>query len=155
MVLCPYWVNIRRWISKGFTPSATLFFDGAILQRRVHVFALVASTRLKAERCTARGWTLQQALSITRNAPAPLCSSLSRLPRNLNIAFSFWFTLVYIYVYIYIYIYIYISHLLYTHIKGMRGEDMEQSNCCLILKRHYVKINGRAIRCTKPQQYSL
>jgi hypothetical protein len=50
-----------------------LFFDGVILQRSVHVFALVAATRLKAERCTANGRTLQQALSILRNAPAPLC----------------------------------------------------------------------------------
>jgi len=49
-----------------------LFFDGVILQRSVHVFALVAATRLKAERCTAHGWTLQHALSILLNAPAPL-----------------------------------------------------------------------------------
>jgi len=78
MVLCPYWANTRRWFSTGFTPSsqrnryATLFFDGAILQRRVHVFALVAATRLKAERCTAHGWNLQQALSILRSATGPL-----------------------------------------------------------------------------------
>ena len=30
----------------------------------------------------------------------------------------------------------------------MRDEDMEQSNCCLILKRHYVKINGKEIPYT-------
>ena len=62
---------------RSFCPKnphyAMLFFDGAILQRSVHVFALVAATRLKAERCTAHGWTLQQALSILRNVPAPLC----------------------------------------------------------------------------------
>jgi len=52
---------------------ATLSFDGAILQRSANVFALVAATRLKAERCTAHCWTLQQALSILRNAPASLC----------------------------------------------------------------------------------
>ena len=52
---------------------AMLFFYGATLQRSVHVFALVAATRLKAEHCTANGWTLQQALSILCNAPAPLC----------------------------------------------------------------------------------
>ena len=67
-------VNFHRFHS--FCPKkphyTTLFFDGAILQRTVHVFALVAATRLKAERCTAHGWTLQQALSILRNAPAPL-----------------------------------------------------------------------------------
>ena len=34
---------------------ATLFFDGAILQRGVHVFALLAANRLKAERCSADG----------------------------------------------------------------------------------------------------
>ena len=66
-------VNFHRFHS--FCPKkphyATLFFDGAILQRSVHVFALVAATRLKAEGCTAHGWTLQQALSILRNAPAP------------------------------------------------------------------------------------
>jgi hypothetical protein len=39
----------------------------------VHVFALVATTQLKEERCTANGWTVQQALSILRSAPAPLC----------------------------------------------------------------------------------
>jgi hypothetical protein len=43
------------------------------LQRSVHVFALVVATRLKAERCTANGGTLQQSLSILRNAPASLC----------------------------------------------------------------------------------
>ena len=68
-------VNFHRFHS--FCPKkphyATLFFDGAILQRSVHVFALIAATWLKAERCTANGWTLQQALSILRNAPAPLC----------------------------------------------------------------------------------
>ena len=67
-------VNFQRFHS--FCPNklhyATLFFDGAILQRRVHVFALVAATRLKVECCTAHGWTLEQALSIPRNAPAPL-----------------------------------------------------------------------------------
>ena len=52
---------------------ATLFFNGAILQGSIHVFALIAATRLKAERCTANGWTFQQALSILRNAPARLC----------------------------------------------------------------------------------
>jgi len=52
---------------------ATFFFDGAILQRNVHVFALVAATRLKVERCTANDWTLQQTLSVLCNAPAPLC----------------------------------------------------------------------------------
>jgi len=68
-------VNFHRFHS--FCPKkpryVTLFFDGAILQRSVHVFALVAATRLKAERCTAHGWTLQQALSIPRNAAALLC----------------------------------------------------------------------------------
>ena len=48
-------VNFHRFHS--FCPKkahyATLFFDGAILQKMVHVFALVAATRLKAERCTA------------------------------------------------------------------------------------------------------
>jgi hypothetical protein len=34
---------------------ATFFFDGAILQREVHVFAHVATTRLNAESCTANG----------------------------------------------------------------------------------------------------
>ena len=67
-------VNFQRF--RSFCPKkphyATLFFDGAILQRRVHVFALVAATRLKVECCTAHGWTLEQALSIPRNAPAPL-----------------------------------------------------------------------------------
>jgi len=68
-------VNFHR--SHSFCPKkplyATLFFDIAILQRSVNVFALVAATRLKAERCTAHGWTLQQALSILRNAADPLC----------------------------------------------------------------------------------
>ena len=68
-------VNFHRFHS--FLPQkphyATLFFDGAILQRSVHVFALVAATWLKAERYTANGWTLQQALSILCNVPAPLC----------------------------------------------------------------------------------
>ena len=66
-------VNFHRF--RSFCPKkphyATLFFDGAILQRNVHVFALVAATGLKAERCTAHGWNLQQALSILRNAPTP------------------------------------------------------------------------------------
>jgi len=69
-------VNFQRFHS--FCPKkphyATLFFDGVILQTWVHVFALVAATQLKAERCSAHGWTLQQELSILRNAPAPLCS---------------------------------------------------------------------------------
>ena len=68
-------VNCHRF--HFFCPNkphyATLFFDGAILQRSVNVFALVAAIRMKAERCTANGWNLQQALSIMRNAPAPLC----------------------------------------------------------------------------------
>ena len=65
-----------------------LFFDGAILQRSVHVFTLVAATRLKAERCTAHGWTLQQALSILRNAPAPLCPGY-RVIWKLPLLFEF------------------------------------------------------------------
>jgi len=67
-------VNFHRFHS--FCPKKphyTTFFDGAILQRSVHVFALVAATQLKAECCTANGWTLQQALSILCNVPAPLC----------------------------------------------------------------------------------
>jgi len=68
-------VNFHRFHS--FCPKkphyATLFFDGTILQRSVHVSALVAATRLKEECYTAHGWTLQQALSILRNAAAPLC----------------------------------------------------------------------------------
>ena len=68
-------VNFHRFNS--FCPNkphyATLFFDGAVLQRSVHVFALVAATRLKAQLCTAHGWNLQQALSILHNAAAPLC----------------------------------------------------------------------------------
>ena len=44
--------NFHRFHS--FCPNephyATLFFDGAILQRSVHVFALVAASRLKEER---------------------------------------------------------------------------------------------------------
>jgi len=78
-------VNFHRFHS--FCPKkphyATLFFDGAILQRSVHVFAIVAVTRLKAEHCTANGWTLQQALSILRSASAPLCPSyhvIEKLP---------------------------------------------------------------------------
>jgi len=67
-------LNFHRFHS--FCPKkphyATLFFDGLILQRRAHVSALVAATWLKAECCTAHGWTLQQALSILRNVPAPL-----------------------------------------------------------------------------------
>ena len=43
------------------------------LAKERHVLALVAATRLKAERCAAHGWTLQQALSILRNAAATLC----------------------------------------------------------------------------------
>ena len=67
-------VNFHRFHSFCLKkPHYATFFDGAILQRSVHVFALVAATRLKAERCTAHGWTLQQALSILRNAAAPLC----------------------------------------------------------------------------------
>ena len=66
-------VNFHRFHSCPKNPHyAMLFFDGAILQRSVHVFALVAATRLKTELCTANGWTLQQALSILHNAPAPL-----------------------------------------------------------------------------------
>src|SRR5215510_1953463 len=34
---------------------ATLFFNGAILGTGVHVFALLAANRLKAERCSANG----------------------------------------------------------------------------------------------------
>ena len=53
-------VNFHRF--RSFCPKkphyATLFCDAAILQRSVHVFALIAATRLKAERCTAHGWTL-------------------------------------------------------------------------------------------------
>src|SRR5215472_10260667 len=48
-------VNFHRFHS--FCPKkphyATLSFDGAILQRSVHVFAPVAANRLKAERCSA------------------------------------------------------------------------------------------------------
>ena len=62
------------------------FFDGAILQRSVHVFALVAATRMKAERCTS------QALPILRNASAPICPGYSV---NLKTAFTFWFTLIF------------------------------------------------------------
>ena len=96
-------VNFHRFHS--FCPKkpdyATLLFAGAILQRSVHVFALIAATRLKAERCIAHSWTLEQALSILLNAPSPL----PRLQRNLKIAFTFWFTLVYIYApYIHTYI---------------------------------------------------
>jgi len=67
-------VNFHRF--QSFCPKkphyATLFFDDAILQRRIHVFALVAATRLKEERCIAVDWTLQQAFWIVRNVPAPL-----------------------------------------------------------------------------------
>jgi hypothetical protein len=60
-------VNFHRFHS--FCPNishyTTLSFDGAI-------FALAAATRLKAQHCTANGWTFQQALSILRNTPAPL-----------------------------------------------------------------------------------
>ena len=63
-------VNFRRFHS--FCPKKP-HFNIAILQRSVHVFALVAATRLKAECCTAHGWTLQQALSMSRNASAPVC----------------------------------------------------------------------------------
>ena len=67
-------VNIHRFHS--FCPKKphyiTLFFDGAILQNSVHVFTLVAVIQLKAEHCNENDWTLQQALSIPRNAPAPL-----------------------------------------------------------------------------------
>ena len=85
-------VNFHRF--RSFCPMkphyATLFVEGAILQRSVHVFALVAATRLKAQRCTAHGWTLTGIVNTAQCGS----SSLSRLLRNLKIAFTFWFTLV-------------------------------------------------------------
>jgi hypothetical protein len=47
--------RIHRFCSCPKKPHYATFFDGAILQRSVHVFALVAATRLKAERCTTNG----------------------------------------------------------------------------------------------------
>ena len=57
-ILSHMMVNFHRFHS--FCPKnshyTTLFFDGAILQRSLHVvFALAAATQLKAEHCTACG----------------------------------------------------------------------------------------------------
>jgi hypothetical protein len=45
-------------------PHNATFFDGAILQRRIHVFALVAGTRAKAERWRRQYCAMHQLLSV-------------------------------------------------------------------------------------------
>jgi hypothetical protein len=68
-----------------------LFFGGAILQRSVHVFALIAATRLEAEHYCK--W-LNSSTGIVNTAQCA-SSSLSWLLRNLKIAFTFGFTLLF------------------------------------------------------------
>ena len=150
MVLCPYWANIRRWISTGFTPSAqrnrttphwssmvqsckgaSTFspsllpldwrqsaeptWDGEFPQVSLLLLKETAlrhivlrwcnlakehprfrsrcchSTEDRVLYCT---W-LNSSTGIVNTAQCD-SSSLSRLPRNLKIAFTFLYTLVYI-----------------------------------------------------------
>jgi hypothetical protein len=95
MVLCPYCANMRQWISTGFTPSAqrnrtTPCCSSKVQsQRSVHILTLVAATQLKAE----RKWLNSSTGAVNTAQCASSC--LSRLPRNLKIAFTFWFTYIF------------------------------------------------------------
>ena len=97
MVFCPYWANIQRWISTGFSPSAqrnrttprcssmVQSYKGASMFRP----RCCHSTEGRALYCT---WL--NSSTGTVNTAQRASSSVSRLPRNLKIAFTFWFTLV-------------------------------------------------------------
>ena len=104
MVLCPYWANIRRWIPTGFIASA---------QRNrttPRCSSMVQSCKEGSMFCPRCCHSTDGALYCTWLNTSTIivyttqCASysLSRLPRNLKIAFTFWFTLACMYIYIYI-----------------------------------------------------
>ena len=92
MVLCPYWANIRWWISTGFTPSAQRnrttprcsFIEQSC--KGVSMF-LPRCFRLTEGRALYCKW-LNSSTGIVNTAQCA-SSSLSRLPHNLKIGFSF------------------------------------------------------------------
>ena len=96
MVLCPYWANIRRWISTGLLllPKQTalrhvvLRWCNLANERPCFRPRWCHSTEDRALYCT---W-LNSSTGIVNTAQCT-SSSLSRLPGNLKIAFTFWFTL--------------------------------------------------------------
>jgi len=79
-------VNFHRFYPCPKKPPYATFFDGAISQRSVHVFALVAAIRLKAELYCK--W-LNSSTGIVNTAQCA-SSSLSRLPRNLKLPLLFY-----------------------------------------------------------------
>ena len=97
MVLCSYWANIRRWISTGFTPSAqrkrTTPRCSSMVQscKRWSMFSHLLLP-LDWRQSAVLHW-LNSSTDIVYTAQCT-SSSLSRLPRNLKIAFTCWFTLV-------------------------------------------------------------
>ena len=98
MVLCPYWANIRRWISTGFTLSALRnrntprcssmvqsckggsMFSPSLLPLDWRRSAVLHMAELFNRRC--QYCAMRQLLSVP-------------VTRNLKIALTFWFTLVY------------------------------------------------------------
>ena len=97
MVLCPYWANIRRWI-----PQVSLLLPKETALRH---FVLLWCNLVKEGPCfrprcchltegRALYCTWLNSSTDIVNTAQCASSSLTRLPRNLKIAFTFWFTLV-------------------------------------------------------------